>query len=175
MAYYCTFILKPMALTLFLLRHAKTQPAASGEADFDRPLYKEGVSQSNFLGAKLAENKTRPEYLLSSPAIRARETTFNVVRALGIGEHEIHFEPIIYNGDTSDLLELIQGTDNRYSSLLITGHNPPITSLASYLVRSVRESMNPCDWLEIEFELTDWSLLHKHSGTIKNFIPGASF
>ena len=163
-----------MALTLFLLRHAKTQPAGSGESDFDRPLYKEGVSQSIRLGHRLAELNIHPEVVVGSPAKRAKDTLLNVIPFIGITEQEIHFNELIYTGDTEDLLEFIRATDDQYKSVLLTGHNPSITSLASYLVRSFNDSMSPCDFIQIDFDLPGWNLLSKRSGTLKNILSGSS-
>ncbi len=163
-----------MALTLFLLRHAKTQPAASGEQDFDRPLYKEGVNQGIRLGQHLVLLKIKPNHVICSPARRAKDTLLNVVEPLAISENEVQFEPSVYTGETDQLLELIHGTDNHYHSVLLTGHNPSLTSLVGYLVRGFGESMEPCDFLHIEFDTNEWSSIGKHSGLLKNSIPSSS-
>lgn len=164
-----------MSLTLFLLRHAKTQPAASGEQDFDRPLYKEGVTQSIRLGQHLAQQKIKPDHIISSPARRAIDTLLNVVQALDINQNEVQFEESVYTGETDQLLELIQATNHQHKSLLLTGHNPAITSLASYLVRGFAESMDPCDLVHIELDsVTEWLAISKHSGLLKNIIHSSS-
>ncbi len=164
-----------MSLTLYLLRHAKTQPAASGEQDFDRPLYNEGVNQSMHLGQHLATLKIKPDHIISSPARRAIDTLLNVVQPLDITQNEVQFEESVYSGETDALLELIHAVDNDHKSLLLTGHNPTLTSLVSYLVRGFAESMDPCDLVHIEFDtITEWAAISKHSGSLKNIIHSSS-
>ena len=59
------------AVQLYLVRHAE---AADGEPDELRPLTAEGRAAARALGRKLADDGVRPDAVLTSPLLRARET-----------------------------------------------------------------------------------------------------
>jgi phosphohistidine phosphatase len=64
---------------LYLVRHAE---AASGEPDDLRPLTPSGREAARALGARLAAEGARPDLVLSSPLLRARETAAELCRVL---------------------------------------------------------------------------------------------
>ena len=66
-------------MRLFLVRHAE---AAPGEPDELRPLTPGGRAVSRALGEQLASE--RPDAVLSSPLLRARETAEQIARPAGI-------------------------------------------------------------------------------------------
>jgi phosphohistidine phosphatase len=66
-------------MRVFLVRHAK---AASGDPDELRPLTNDGREAARQLGRRLAAE--RPEAVVSSPLLRARETAEPIARAAGI-------------------------------------------------------------------------------------------
>jgi phosphohistidine phosphatase len=67
-------------LRLYLVRHAE---AAPGEPDDLRPLTAAGREAARALGARLAADGVRPDAILTSPLLRARETGGELARALG--------------------------------------------------------------------------------------------
>ena len=58
-------------MRLYLVRHAE---AAPGEPDELRALTPHGREQARELGALLAADSVRPQIVLTSPLLRARET-----------------------------------------------------------------------------------------------------
>jgi phosphohistidine phosphatase SixA len=65
---------------LYLVRHAE---AARGEPDDLRPLTAAGRDAARALGARLAAKGVRPDAVLCSPLLRARETAAELCRAFG--------------------------------------------------------------------------------------------
>jgi phosphohistidine phosphatase len=65
---------------LYLVRHTE---AARGEPDDLRPLTPAGREAARALGNRLAAEGVRPEAVLTSPLLRARETAAELCRALG--------------------------------------------------------------------------------------------
>src|SRR5690606_39203871 len=59
---------------LYLLRHAKADPAAGGQSDRDRPLSERGRADALAVGAALAAHGERIALALCSPSVRTRET-----------------------------------------------------------------------------------------------------
>ena len=66
---------------LFIVRHAK---AAGGEPDEVRPLTGEGREQARDLGKRFAADGIRPDAVLTSPLLRARETAEEIGNAVGV-------------------------------------------------------------------------------------------
>jgi phosphohistidine phosphatase len=68
-------------MQLYLVRHAE---AAPGEPDELRPLTGAGREQARSLGVRLREQGVRPDAILTSPLLRARETGELLARELGV-------------------------------------------------------------------------------------------
>jgi broad specificity phosphatase PhoE len=72
--------------TLFLLRHGKAEARERWERpDFERPLTKRGYEQSRVIAGHLVDLVGRkPSRVLSSPAVRCRETVTDLAAACGL-------------------------------------------------------------------------------------------
>jgi phosphohistidine phosphatase len=66
---------------LYLVRHAH---AAPGEPDELRALSSDGRRSARELGERLATEGVRPEAIITSPLLRARETANEIGRATGV-------------------------------------------------------------------------------------------
>lgn len=115
---------------LILLRHAHAEPAATGQADMDRPLSAEGLAEAEAAGRWLAENKLVPDCVLCSPARRARETLEAVLAAVGYVDQRI--EPSIFEATPGTLIALAD-THHDAERLLLVGHNPGFEQLAALM------------------------------------------
>ncbi len=115
---------------LILLRHAHAEPAASGQADADRPLSQVGREEAQAAARWMAEQGLMPDRVLVSPSQRTRETAEAVVSALGLtGVQE---DPGIYEASPGDLMTVAdQHRDAK--SLLMVGHNPGFEQLAALM------------------------------------------
>src|SRR5918911_164568 len=69
-------------MRLFFLRHGIAEPGHSGLSDFDRQLTNEGRAELEDVAHGLRQLKIRPDRLLSSPLVRARQTAEVVAPAL---------------------------------------------------------------------------------------------
>lgn len=123
----------PLALLrIYLLRHAKSAWAQSGERDFDRPLDAEGFTEAGSIAEKAAGRGYRPARILSSTAVRCRQTAQAFHQAAG-GEQEVFFSDELYNAPVEIYLELLAANDD-VESLMIVGHNPTIEEALERLV-----------------------------------------
>jgi phosphohistidine phosphatase len=159
-----------MSFHLFLLRHAETEPQQSGQSDFDRELLPKGISQIGHLTQHLSKIAFHPDTIICSPARRAKTTVTELLTTLNIESDNILFEPSVYSGEANDLLDLIHETDDTLQSLLIAGHNPALSNLASLLAKGFAEGLRPCDLVWIEFNESHWSAVNKNTGTLKRLI-----
>ncbi len=117
---------------LYLLRHAKSAWAQPGERDFDRPLDEEGFAEAEIVAEKAADHGFRPDRLLSSTAVRCRQTADAIRRAFD-DELEFVFIDELYNAPSDTYLELVDANAD-IRSLMIVGHNPTIEEVLDRLI-----------------------------------------
>ena len=115
---------------LILLRHAHAEPAATGQADLDRPLSPEGLAEAESAGRWLREHGFVPDRALCSPSRRTRETLEAVLSAVGYVDQRL--EPSIYDATPGTLIELADGHKD-VERLLLVGHNPGFEQLAALM------------------------------------------
>lgn len=115
---------------LILMRHAE---ADWGLNDFDRPLTKRGHQQAAQAGAWLAEHGYIPEQIMSSAALRTRQTTTWVSDALGEKGPTAHLDEGLYEVGASRIIARINGVSENVRSVLVVSHLPGIQDAAIQL------------------------------------------
>lgn len=126
------------ARTLVLLRHAKAETPGD-RPDFERRLTKKGEADADAAGSWLADEGLRPDVVICSPATRARQTWHGVAVALAQADPagaapEVHYEPGMYDGGRTEVVDLLRAVPDSTSTVLVVGHNP-IMSDVSLLLR----------------------------------------
>lgn len=117
---------------LYLVRHAHAAWGAPGVSDFDRPLDETGRFEARDVAEQAALAGLVPEILVSSPALRCRQTTtalLGVFRAVKPAE-----DMGLYSGGLDAYFEQIR-RHGPSRSLMIVGHNPMIEACAHQLSR----------------------------------------
>ena len=118
---------------LILLRHAS---AENGELDRARSLSALGRSEAARMGAvlgRLAERGFRPELLLTSPALRARETLVGLRGALDAARR-VEKDEALYLAGAGRLLARLKELPDADPQVLLVGHNPGLGELVGLLV-----------------------------------------
>src|SRR4051812_4334484 len=92
--------------TLFLLRHAQASLGDQATRDFERPLTAQGRQACESVSAILKQEKIVPQVVVSSSAVRARETIEIVMRTAGL-QTVVQFDERIYEASVSGLLAVI--------------------------------------------------------------------
>ena len=121
-----------MTRELLVLRHGKSD-WKTGVRDFDRPLAPRGRRATRRIGRLLAERRLLPDFVVSSPALRARQSAERVCRFAGVERLRIEWEPAIYEADLDTLLEVLSLVPPRAARVMIVGHNPGFDELVRYL------------------------------------------
>lgn len=160
--------------TLYVLRHAKSD---WGEAvpDFDRPLNQRGRKAAKAIGGEMKERGIIPDLVISSPAVRARETIERVLEAFGeevglTGDHRI------YEASTATLMDVVRGAPEEVERLMIVGHNPGFHDLVIRLtepsaLREEAEQKFPTAALaEIRFDVVRWEEIAPGNGRLEDLI-----
>jgi len=153
-----------MKRELLILRHAKSSWNSDAATDFDRPLSKRGRRDAPRVGRFLRDQRLVPDYVVSSPAERAKQTVIAVCAEMGIGPERIQWDPRIYHAGAGALLDVLNDCPDDARRVLIAGHNPGLEILLQNLCD--HEVPMPDDYklmptaavahLEI---LSDWSAL----------------
>ena len=123
--------------SLTLLRHAKSSWQDRDLADHERPLAERGRRDAPRMGERIAARGGRPALILTSSAKRALETAQIVARVLE-PPRALGIEPALYLADPGTILDVIAGTDDSVTTLLVVGHNPGLTELVNRLLPDLR-------------------------------------
>lgn len=116
-----------------MLRHAEAVPH-DAKRDFDRELTQKGRLKAQRAGKQLQGLQLLPNRVLSSPALRARETAELACEALGIAPGSISLHANLYQADASGLLDILN-EESPQECLLVVGHNPAFSGCAAYLAK----------------------------------------
>lgn len=144
---------------LTLVRHAKSSWGDSALRDIERPLNKRGLRDAPRMAAWLASRIDRPDLVLSSPARRAHATADVMAQAFGIAPADIRIEEWIYYRGASDWLTGLQSLSDDIQSVLLVGHNPTISDLASHLVGSGSMFFPTCAVCTLTLPAESWALV----------------
>jgi phosphohistidine phosphatase len=142
--------------TLILVRHAKSSRDDPTVSDKDRPLNERGLRDASRAGERLARRGVKPDIILSSSARRAHTTAEIFARKLGYGLEDLVADEGLYAATPDHLLAVISGLDDRVECVMVFGHNPEMTELASRLSGRITE-MPTCAIAEFEFAIKSWS------------------
>ncbi len=127
-----------MGFYLYIMRHAKSDWSGPGTADFDRPINRRGRKNAKQIGQWMLENDHVPEKIISSSALRARETTELVTEQLKSESTTVIYDKDLYLASPDTLIESIQLYKNDCHSLMLVAHNPGLEQLLNFLLRKSR-------------------------------------
>ena len=150
-----------MTKTLYIARHGKSSWDFEGIADIDRPLNSRGVNNAYLMAERLKAKGLIPELVVCSPAIRALHTAEIFIRTLGMDRDSLKINDKIYFGYTNEIIETLEHLDDRYSSVMIFGHNPAFTELANTFLLNPVDNIPTAGIITLVFPTDKWSELKK--------------
>ncbi len=130
------------AVQLVIVRHAQ---AADGEPDELRPLTPEGREAARELGQRLTAEGIRPDAVLSSPLLRARQTAQELARPAGL---EPEPDERLAPGATADGVKA--AAVGRGETVVVVGHQPDCSQIAAALTGGPEPSFAPGAMLAID-------------------------
>lgn len=154
--------------TLYVLRHAKSSWDDKDLADFDRPLNERGKVAAPFMGRVMRDNALAPRLILSSPAVRARETARLVKEAAGL-DAEIKHNERIYEASPQTLKHVASSIDDRFESAMLVGHNPGMEGFVHFLTGE-QQSMPTASLAVIDLDIAGWDQIGKGTGKLRRII-----
>ena len=143
---------------LTLVRHAKSDWKNADLKDFDRPLNRRGLKEAPQMAERLAEQKIRPDLMLTSPAVRALETARVLAKALDYPLRRLKTEDRLYLAPAADILAVVRGVGSRVRHLMIFGHNPGLSAFAQSLANDRELGELPtCAVYSVELDIRSWA------------------
>ncbi|WP_266367482.1 SixA phosphatase family protein [Tellurirhabdus rosea] len=155
-----------MKKILYLVRHAKAEDRTAFQRDHDRELVSEGIMAAARVGRHLSEKGIRPDLLISSTAIRARDTGKVVAEQLHLDPEAIRLDEHLFDGGPKAYLAALNQLDEQPQSVMLFGHNPDISYFAEYLTHADVGSMSKGAVAAIEFENLQWAEVSGRTGRL---------
>jgi phosphohistidine phosphatase len=115
------------------MRHGQAEDAILSQDDHGRRLTPLGRDDAYRTALGFISRSLVPGYILCSDARRTRETSDEVIRALGGHAPSVVYDPDLYHASRQSALELLQRHLGVCSKALVIGHNPTLSRLVAYL------------------------------------------
>ena len=161
--------------TLYVLRHAKSDWGDESLPDFDRPLNHRGRKAAQAIGHEMAGRGICPDLVITSSAVRAKETVERMLHGYGEGL-PVTEDRRIYEAASGTLVEIVRRAPDDADHLMIVGHNPGLQDLVVALtepsaLREEAEQKFPTGALaEIRFSVDQWSEIAPGAGQLEDLI-----
>ncbi len=151
--------------TIYLLRHAKSSWKDESLSDIERPLNGRGSKAAEMMGAFLKREEVIVDLVLSSSAVRARQTTDRLLEAANI-RTDVRFDERIYEAEVPRLLEIVKQIENTKKSILLVGHNPGFEEFLEWLTGAL-ETMPTGALAKVSLKNSAWESIQEKAGTLE--------
>jgi phosphohistidine phosphatase len=163
---------------VYLLRHAKSSWKDRSLADRDRPLAKRGRWAAKAIAGHLEAEEIRPDLVLCSPALRARET-LKRIEPVFPGETEVRVDERLYGASEAGLFERLRMLPEEIGSVMLIGHNPGLEELGLGLasegegLAQMREKYPTAALATLDLPAERWSNIERGSAELVGYVrPG---
>lgn len=121
-------------MNLYLVRHADAEKTIPGKRDKDRRLTREGKEKLLSAANRWRHFIHRPDFICTSPYIRAVETAEIIARAYDFDNEIIKDNSLASGSITKDLITLVNSLEGE--EIFIVGHQPDLSEHVSGLISS---------------------------------------
>lgn len=159
---------------LIVVRHAKSDWTNENIRDIDRPLSEIGYMDAYTLSKWAKDNLSVPDFVVSSPATRAINTSFIFCRTLDRKESTVYINEKLYESTYLDYRNEIAGFNNKFNRVMLFGHNPAVTNLVNDLNGDLLfENIPTCGIIVIGFLCNSWQevVVKKEGKLLLNKFP----
>ncbi|MDA0684870.1 MAG: histidine phosphatase family protein [Bacteroidetes bacterium] len=141
---------------IFLLRHGKSD-WKTGDMDHGRPLASRGRRDADMIGQLMAGRDWNPELVLCSTAARTRQTIDRVSTSAGWTDPTIVYHDELYLAAPESVLRMIQSIQEEVSSVLVVGHQPFTSIVASFLLDGLMLDVPTACLVVVDCPATSWT------------------
>lgn len=156
---------------IILVRHGKAEEQGYEISDFQRSLTSKGKSIATAVAEKLKEKEKDPGLFISSPAFRALETALVFAGIFGVAPEEVVLDSnLYYRMDMKYLKKLLASLDEKTDSIILFGHNPSFTHIASELAKGSVDFIPKTGVACITFKNAAWKDIAEGAGRLEYFL-----
>jgi phosphohistidine phosphatase len=119
-------------MLLYILRHGQAESGHAGETDSNRRLTDAGKPILRQVLARAAAAGVKPETVLASPYIRARETAEIAREVLGLSHSAQTSNALVPDSHPESLWDEVRA--HQHEHLLLVGHNPLLSEFLVLLL-----------------------------------------
>jgi phosphohistidine phosphatase len=142
--------------TLFLIRHAKSSWNEPQLQDSERPLNKRGKHDAPFMANILYEKNENIDYIVTSPAKRARTTAKHFAKRFELKKSQIVQNEQLYLADEDDILDIIHTLPDTAGAAALFGHNPGYTYFANLYTNYYIDNVPTCAIVKLFSVCDNW-------------------
>ncbi|MGM0518670.1 MAG: SixA phosphatase family protein [Campylobacterota bacterium] len=140
--------------TLYIVRHAEKNIQEISKDDYDIPLTKRGLEDAKTMAKRLHEKKVKPDLIVSSPALRTSQTSQEYAKTLDYHKG-IMYNDVLYMAYVNELIETISYTYDDVNCMILVGHNPSVTALAT-VISEFNKEIPMGGLVKLEFNCDSW-------------------
>ena len=118
---------------LTLLRHGQAVSGDSCPEDFERALTRRGTIQAQEMAKRIVKRDLIPDLILVSPAERAWSTASILASACELDAAKVQCARELYLATPDATWRLLTSREARITHIMICGHNPGLSEIASRL------------------------------------------
>ena len=127
------------------------------ETDFERSLSDTGKNEAIAESENLISKITSIDLILSSSALRTKQTAEYFRKALNCTAEKIKHLDGLYLASAEKIESLISSVEKDVDCLMVVCHNPGITDFVNSLIPNVRiDNMPTCGIFCVEAEVYNW-------------------
>ena len=142
--------------TITFLRHSKSSWDYILE-DVDRPLNEVGIEKIKKVAECSKHQFINSDIIFSSTANRAIHTCLILTRQLSISNNKIRLSEDLYTFNHFEVFDFIKKIEDKYSQVVLVGHNPAYTEISNYFSESKILNLPTARWFSMKFDSNKWS------------------
>ena len=142
--------------TITFLRHSKSSWDYILE-DVDRPLNEVGIKKIKKVAESSKHQFINSDIIFSSTANRAIHTCLILTRQLYISNNKIRLSEDLYTFNHFEVFDFIKKIENKYSQVVLVGHNPAYTEISNYFSENKILNLPTARWFSMKFDSNKWS------------------
>ncbi len=142
--------------TITFLRHSKSSWDYD-VSDVNRPLNEFGIKKIKKVSNLSIDTFNQVEIFFSSPANRAIHTCIILAKSLEIDLKKISIRKELYTFDMFEVFDFIKQINDKYSNIVLVGHNPAYTEISNYFSENKILNLPTARWFCLKFDTDSWS------------------
>jgi phosphohistidine phosphatase len=160
--------------SLILFRHGKSDWDTPSGIDHDRAVSERGQRAARTMGRLLELADQAPDSVVTSSAVRAR-TTVELAAEAGRWKCPVRVTRALYEATPFQVLSEIQAEAQATRTLLLAGHEPTWSELASLLVGGGALGVPTASMARIDFDVEEWKSVAYGKGLLVWLLPPKLF